>query len=261
MAFFGLRLSLSLFLCVYLSIWGCTFYCFTSIPFHSIPSFWKCLFAFFFASSVPFFYCYWDLIFLCYSLVSIGIRALQFLFFRWQINLLNALMLYKERECVFQSVCAAAAGAVVIVVDDGLFCFMYSAYNLCCILYMCVYNCKMFYVLSFDTRCYCCRCANESVHINGDQSAQNNEESPYEKFKRCTFMMNIVWHFIWKQIICYINDEPKAKTRMTNLYSMQCTKRMIVRFFPHSLLCLWNIYRMDDTGKWWKTTTIQIKMR
>lgn len=45
--------------------------------------------------------------------------------------------------------------------------------------------------------------------------AKNNEESLYQKFKRCAFMMNIVWHFIWKQIICYINDETSEK-RMTS---------------------------------------------
>lgn len=41
--------------------------------------------------------------------------------------------------------------------------------------------------------------------------AQNNKESLHQKFKRCAFMMNIVWHFIWKQIICFINDETSEK--------------------------------------------------
>lgn len=33
----------------------------------------------------------------------------------------------------------------------------------------------------------------------------NDEEMEclYRKFKRCAFVMNIVWNFIWKQIICY----------------------------------------------------------
>lgn len=102
------------------------------LPFHSIPSFWKCLFVFF-ASSVLRFYCYLDSIFLCNSLVSIGIRALQFLFFRWQINLLNALMSYKERECVFQSVCVVVVVVVAVTVDvfSCVVPITYAAYYIC----------------------------------------------------------------------------------------------------------------------------------
>lgn len=95
-----------------------------------------------------FFHCYLDLIFLCNSLVSIGIRALQFLFFRWQINLLNALMSYKERECVFQSVYLV----VVVVAVDGFFSscsvpITYAAY------YICAYTIVRCFMYSLSMRC------------------------------------------------------------------------------------------------------------
>lgn len=66
-----------------------------------------------------------------------------------------------------------------------------------------------------------CTAQMNRLHINGAAKRKIHKKSLHQKFKRCAFMMYIVWHFIWKQIICYINDETSERKK-TNDKPVQC---------------------------------------
>lgn len=117
---------------------------------------------------------------------------------------------------IFSSLLLLIALSLSLVFERKLW-FLFSVGKL--IYWMCVWQRMNVYIRSSASMYVLCTAF--ELHIGPNESVNINRD-PKRKITRKVSFRNLndvhlwwIWHFIWKQIICYINDESKQQKKNT----------------------------------------------